>query len=621
VRLVYLLFISLWIASCNNSKVKPLESPYLNHSDTVSYLGIETCKQCHYDIYQTYIETGMGKSFSHATKDKSSLFLDKKTFIVDTFNNFSYYPFWRNDTLFLQEKYKHYTREEIVDFIIGSGHHTNSHLWSENGYVHQMPFTYYTQDSILDFPPGFENNFNSRFSRPIGLECMSCHNALPDFVLGSKNKYERVDNGIDCERCHGPGELHVHNVTNGIIVDTSKNIDYSIVNPSKLSVEKQFQICMRCHLQGNTVLSSGKSFYDFKPGMQLSDIMTVFVPKYEDDETFIMASHVDRLKQSTCFKKSQDMTCISCHNPHHSVQKTSSNYFNNKCLSCHSDCSEPERVSNDCIECHMPKSSTIDIPHVSISDHKIGIHKKDSVQNKGSFTGLKAINNPNPSDELFAKAYLSQFEKFDSSPYILDSAFHYIKKLNIQSNFADHLHYYFLKEDYKAILNIVETIPNIIDSLNHKDYQNLDAWSAYRIGEAYSKFYLYEASLAFYKKSCNLAPFILDFNLKLAGAYFNLNKYDLAQKQYEFIINEFSKNEVAYCNLAYILMIKGDLDTAMDYLNISRNINPRHIQTLLNMSSCNMFANNVKLAEQNLLDILEIEPNNSKAIYLLDQIK
>ena len=178
-----------------------------------------------------------------------------------------------------------------------------------------------------------------------------------------------------------------------------------------------------------------------------------------------------------------------------------------------------------------------------------------------------------------------------------------------------------MKEDYKAILNIVETIPNIIDSLNHKDYQNLDAWSAYRIGEAYSKFYLYEASLAFYKKSCNLAPFILDFNLKLAGAYFNLNKYDLAQKQYEFIINEFSKNEVAYCNLAYILMIKGDLDTAMDYLNISRNINPRHIQTLLNMSSCNMFANNVKLAEQNLLDILEIEPNNSKAIYLLDQIK
>lgn len=620
-RLSFLIVISLYFASCNNSKLEPLESPYLNHSDTVSYVGIETCKQCHYDIYQTYVETGMGKSFSKATKEKSSLVFDETTFIVDTFNNFSYYPFWRNDTMFLQEKYKNYTREEIVDFIIGSGHHTNSHLWSENGYVHQMPFTYYTQDSILDFPPGFENNFNSRFSRKIGLECMSCHNALPDFVLGSENKYNRVDHGIDCERCHGPGELHLHNVTNGIIVDTSVNIDYSIVNPSKLPIEKQFQICMRCHLQGNTVLSEGKSFYDFKPGMQLSDVMTVFVPKYEDDETFIMASHVDRLKQSSCFIESEDMTCVSCHNPHHSVQKTSPNFFNNKCLSCHSDCSEPERISNNCIECHMPKSSTIDIPHVSISDHKIGIHKKDSIKTKGKFIGLKPINNSEPSDKLFAKAYISQFEKFDSSPYLLDSAYHYIKRLDILIDFDCYIHYYFLANDYKAILNIVEFVPSILDSLNQKDFQNEDAWTAYRIAEAYSKFYLYDTSLKYYNKSCDLAPYVLDFNLKLADAYFNLKMFELAQKKYEYVINEFSKNEVAYCNLAYILMSKGDMQGAMNKLRIAREINPRHIQTLLNMTSCHMFANNINLAKQSLLEILEIDSNNSRANYLLDQIK
>ena len=33
-------------------------------------------------------------------------------------------------------------------------------------------------------PPGYENGFNNRFNRLIELECMSCHNAFPEMVLG-----------------------------------------------------------------------------------------------------------------------------------------------------------------------------------------------------------------------------------------------------------------------------------------------------------------------------------------------------------------------------------------------------------------------------------------------------
>ena len=169
---------------------------------------------------------------------------------------------------------------------------------------------------------------------------------MPDFVMGSSNKYNEVPHGIDCERCHGPGQVHVQRMLAGQTVDTSKYIDYSIVNPKKLSLEAQFQICMRCHLQGNTVLEEGKSFFDFKPGMELSDIMTVFVPRYQDDNAFIMASHVDRLKQSACFINS-DMNCTSCHNPHHSVQTESPNYFNDKCLSCHDVCKKKKSKNKD----------------------------------------------------------------------------------------------------------------------------------------------------------------------------------------------------------------------------------------------------------------------------------
>jgi hypothetical protein len=48
------------------------------------------------------------------------------------------------------------------------------------------------------------------------------------------------------------------------------------VNPGKLPIDLQFDVCQRCHLQGNTVLKEGKSFLDFKPGMRLSDHMTLF---------------------------------------------------------------------------------------------------------------------------------------------------------------------------------------------------------------------------------------------------------------------------------------------------------------------------------------------------------
>ena len=44
---------------------------------------------------------------------------------------------------------------EKVDYIIGSGQHTNSHIYNTNGYLHQMPMTYYTQKQKWDFPPGF----------------------------------------------------------------------------------------------------------------------------------------------------------------------------------------------------------------------------------------------------------------------------------------------------------------------------------------------------------------------------------------------------------------------------------------------------------------------------------
>ena len=611
-RLVYV-YIFFALVSCT-SKVDPYTS-YLNHNDTVAYVGKESCMACHYDIYQTYIHTGMGQSMSLATPSNSEAIFTDKSILKDTFHNFHYQPYWKDSVLKLKELHDFGERIEDVDFIVGSGHHTNSHLWEENGYVHQMPFTYYTQDGHLDFPPGFEGGYNSRFSRKIGLECMSCHNAMPDFVLGSENKYNSIPQGIDCERCHGPGELHVQRMMNGEIVDTSQHIDYSIVNPKKLSLEAQFQICMRCHLQGNTVLEEGKSFLDFKPGMELSDVMTVFVPRYKDDNTFIMASHVDRFKQSACFTNSE-MNCITCHNPHHSVKKESPNFFNDKCLSCHDDCKDEFRENNNCVECHMPSSSTIDIPHVSIHDHKIGIHNlKDTLHAKGEFIGLEAVNNSNPSKITRAKAYLYQYEKFDSQPYLLDSALSLLNSISLEKSFKERIHLYYLKEDDISILNICNSLDDL--SLDKKSYDNSDAWTAYRIAQSYQNQGLSKQSLSFYQISVDLSPYVLDFRLKLADMYSSLLLYPEAEKEYRTLLAQFSKHENAWCNLGYVLLQQGQQQAALDCYNNALDLNPQHIQSLLNKASLMILKGEISKGMLYLKRILDIDPDNAKVEYLL----
>ena len=82
----------------------------------------------------------------------------------------------------------------------------------------------------------------------------------------------------------------------------------------------------------------------------------------------------------------------------------------------------------------MPESSSSDIMHVSITDHKIGIHANNKKE-KGKFLGLYAINNPNPTNLSKAKAYLKRFESFEPELVYLDSALYYLE--NSEDNLED----------------------------------------------------------------------------------------------------------------------------------------------------------------------------------------
>jgi len=656
--IVTIAIIAVVNTQCNTEDKKNTQNTsnvYLNHSDTVKYVGINTCKQCHSNIYETFIQTGMGKSFDFATHQKSSAVFGKNAVVYDKFRNFYYKSFWFGDSMFIKEyrlegKDTTFSRIEKVDYIIGSGQHTNSHLCNRNGYISQMPMTFYTQKKQWDLPPGFENGANTRFGRSIGLECMSCHNSYPDFVLGSENKFEALPNGIGCERCHGPGGAHVAEKQKGNIVDTSKYIDYSIVNPAKLPIDLQFDVCQRCHLQGNAVLKNDHSFYDFKPGKKLSDYISVFLPKYKNaDDEFIMASHADRLKQSKCFIKTFDaakaskelrpykngLTCVSCHNPHVSVKEKHSNNFNAVCTKCHStnddkNCSlsiDTRKLSqNNCVNCHMPKSGSIDIPHVTVHDHwiKKPISKSEKKALK-EFIGLVAVNEKNPDAKTKATAYINYYEKFSKKEMYLDSAAKYLEVNSIDAltkNIDIITKYYFFRNDFKSIISIVaklgkEYLLNKI--LVKKTFENKHAWSAYRFAEAYLRLNDLKSSEMFLKKSISLAPYFSDFKNKLGANYQMQNRNTEAQQLFQDIVNEKPTYVPALSNLGYMFLLSGNLQLGEYYINKALSLDPDYELALLNKANLQLQKGNKKDVIQLLRHILKINPNNEKAKMALQQ--
>ncbi len=620
----FLLCASL-IIYCNTSEEVKVSEVYLNLQDSVAYMGMETCRSCHSNVYHSFMETGMGQSFDQATKEKTSAIFDEHAVVYDSLSNFYYRPYFEGEQMYVLEyrmegKDTIHKRIEAIDYIIGSGHHTNSHIIDENGYVYQAPITYYTQEKRWDMAPGFDKE-NQRFSRFLTTECITCHNHLPDHVSTSLNKYTEMPRGIECERCHGPGEIHVKEKLAGNIVDTSQFIDYTIVNPRDLPKDLQMDLCQRCHLQGIPVLAEGKTFFDFKPGMKLSEVMNVYLPRYSNShEQFIMASQADRLRLSACYQNSEELTCLTCHHPHHSVRKADKQSFNQPCQNCHTqqklaDCTAPMADRNaredNCVGCHMPPSSSIDIPHVRITDHYISrvtdfnerqLNEQDQSE-IAEFLGLQNLTKSNPSDLEMAQGYLAMYDKNLQESAILDSALLYLGRSDAETEPKQKawVHFYFSRKDYTPIAKIAANRPAPTIK---------DAWMAYRIGEAFAKLGDFSKGLLYYKRATQLQKHNLEFQEKLGTTYMRMGSIPQAKKVFEFVLSENPKRSLALTNLGFVYVQLNQFDKARELYERSLSLDPDYFQGLINLAALEYYEKHVAAGDALVKRAALISPND-----------
>ena len=298
------------------------DSPYLNARSDVGYVGDAACARCHQEISQAYHLHPMGRSLAPVAGAKAGPPADVATGIPIEEKGVQYTIEHRDGKVFHKA-----TRRDVdgnvlaeigaeVRFALGSGTRGISYLIEREGYLFQSPISWYTQRQRWDISPGYgAYTKQANFERPVQPDCLFCHANQFHPIAGTENHYETpIFQGlaIGCERCHGPGELHVSRDHN------STEFDATIVNPARLAPTLRDSVCEQCHLQGSFRFArGGREPWDYRPGLPIHRFLAVFLMKNEKRDKFDAVGHVEQMATSRCFDASKgQLGCISCHDPH-----------------------------------------------------------------------------------------------------------------------------------------------------------------------------------------------------------------------------------------------------------------------------------------------------------------
>jgi hypothetical protein len=367
------------------------EVAFLNQDPEVAYVGRDACRRCHYEIYSSYTRTGMGRAFTPVGPEVNQEEFNIAPELAVTSSGLNYRMSSRDGRAFQRQFLLGAAGEEVVaderevTFILGSGNHSRSYVTVGQDGLMQMPICWYPQESLWDLCPGYQHK-NDHFTRAITSDCVFCHNGRMTLAGDATNIFqEPIPTGIGCERCHGPGALHVEKWTSGSQVATG-NLDPSIVNPRRLPPDRRIQVCYQCHFgdskQGTWVIREQMATVDWRPGMPISESILHLRYKEPLAAAFGISSQGDRLTLSRCFTESEGrLECLTCHNPHVTVYQEDrpADHFNARCMACHQDrgCTESPvartrtRPADDCVACHMRRAEPDDHPHTLFTDHWI----------------------------------------------------------------------------------------------------------------------------------------------------------------------------------------------------------------------------------------------------------
>jgi hypothetical protein len=368
---------------------KPLRAAaFRNTALTVQYVGAETCRPCHQEIYERFKNTAHARSHSRATPQRLHPYLpaNKRVHVANSEGTY-HYEFYEKDGRYFFTGYRRPDDTERqtweIETIIGSGARGFALLSKRDQWqrIAEMPVIYYTTQKRWGFSPDVREDLKSGDTflyRPIVPICFRCHDTYFESQYPSR-RFGREVLGVSCEKCHGPGERHVRErqAEKAAGRRPRRGVDFSIVNPAHLSLERQVDLCGECHSGAIRPYDFGIWEFEYRPGQTLTDF-------YESVSPNVGAQHTETesLRASDCFKKSRPrITCQTCHEVHSDTSPDDAR-FNRVCRNCHNGgqvCPPARRVAGgpnaaDCVNCHMPKRNVM--WHTYFRTHRIAIYRQ-----------------------------------------------------------------------------------------------------------------------------------------------------------------------------------------------------------------------------------------------------
>jgi predicted CXXCH cytochrome family protein len=367
------------------------------------YANPKLCTGCHAAIAKTWSQNGMGRSFVAPRPEILVEDFTQNNRYYHVASGTHYQMLNRNGVLFQRRYQLGYDGkdanidEKQIDYIVGSGNHMRTYVHrNPDGTLMELPLAWYAEKGgYWAMNPGYDGADYPYARRQISYDCMFCHNAYPSTPpghdrLGDRPVYSgKLPEGIDCQRCHGPGQRHVDAASAPGAQPAA--IRAAIVNPARLDGDRQMEVCAQCHLKTtefrlpHAIKNYERPDFSYEPGQPLASFVLTFEEAGGAGKTsrFETASAVSRLRASQCFLKSKNaLKCTSCHDPHavsHGLE--AAEHYNAVCRQCHAApftamvTTGQHTPAGDCIDCHMPKRRTEDIVHLSVTDHLIQRNK------------------------------------------------------------------------------------------------------------------------------------------------------------------------------------------------------------------------------------------------------
>lgn len=371
----------------NTADPSPLPPPeatrFLNTDSAVDFVGMEACIRCHQQEYDSYLLTAHSRALADINLSEEP----PDGQFHHAASGRTYRAYRDGDEFRHREFLLTPTGEEVVltdvpaRYAIGSGRFSRSYLIEQDGFLVESPVTWYAARQAWAISPGYDQ-LNPGFERPAEIRCVNCHAGRATAQADSPQRVDIQALVIDCERCHGPGALHVARQEARNSSERTDAGDPTIVHPNRLSRERNEDICAQCHLHSvATVDVRGRSLADFRPGQRLADF-AIHYGLETPAHTMEVVGHMEQMRLSRCYQQSDALTCTTCHDPHdHARPAARTDAYRSHCLSCHQPIScglgtnHPDRLkeNDNCVTCHMPTTPT-EIPHFAFTHHRIAVH-------------------------------------------------------------------------------------------------------------------------------------------------------------------------------------------------------------------------------------------------------